>query len=223
MTDVSPTYDVVLLDLDGTLIDSEPGVQAALRHAITTGFGIVPTQAQLEEFMGPPLAEVLPRVFGLSDPADEQRFFELYCDVYFHGTEYEFDVYPGMSSLIADLQEAGSRVCLATAKPDESAARILEHADLLQHFEFIGGSHIDGSRQDKVEVLEHTLRSIDADSERHRIVLVGDRALDVRAAEAHGIDSIAVTWGYAPDGELDAAGSTHLVSDVTQLRALLLP
>lgn len=222
MTDVSPRYDVVLLDLDGTIIDSEPGVQAALRHAITTGFGIVPTQAQLEEFMGPPLAEVLPRVFGLSDPADEQRFFELYCDVYFHGTEYEFDVYPGMTSLIADLQEAGSRVCLATAKPDESAARILEHADLLQHFEFVGGSHIDGSRQDKIEVLEHTLRSIDADSERYRIVLVGDRALDVRAAEAHGIDSIAVTWGYAPSGELDVAGSTYLVSDVFRLRQLLL-
>lgn len=222
MTDVSARYDVVLLDLDGTIIDSEPGVQAALSHAITTGFGIVPTQAQLEEFMGPPLAEVLPRVFGLSDPSDEQRFFELYCDVYFHGTEYEFDLYPGMASLIADLQAAGSRVCLATAKPDESAARILEHADLLQHFEFVGGSHIDGSRQDKVEVLEHTLRSIDADSQRHRIVLVGDRALDVRAAEAHGIDSITVTWGYAPEGELDEAGATHRVDDVAGLRALLL-
>ena len=177
MTDVSPRYDVVLLDLDGTIIDSEPGVQAALRHALMTGFDIVPTQAQLEEFMGPPLSEVLPRVFGLHDPSDEQRFFELYCEVYFHGTEYEFDVYPGMTSLIADLRAAGSRVCLATAKPDESAARILENADLLQHFEFVGGSHIDGSRQDKVEVLEHTLRCIDVDSGRHRIVVVGESAL----------------------------------------------
>lgn len=223
MTAVAPGYDVVLLDLDGTIIDSEPGIHAAVRHAITTGFGIVPTQSQLEEFMGPPLAEVLPRVFGLSDPSDEQRFFELYCDVYFHGTEYEFDLYPGMAALIADVQAAGSRVCLATAKPDESAARILEHAGLLQHFEFVGGSHVDGSRQDKVEVLEHTLRSIDADTRRHRIVLVGDRALDVRAAEAHGVESIAVTWGYAPEGELDSARSTHQAQHVADLRALLLP
>lgn len=222
MTAAAPRYDVVLLDLDGTIIDSEPGVQAALRHAITTGFGIVPTQTQLEEFMGPPLAEVLPRVFGLSDPSDEQRFFELYCDVYFHGTEYEFDLYPGMAALIGDLQASGSRVCLATAKPDESAARILEHADLLQHFEFVGGSNIDGSRQDKVDVLEHTLRRIDADAQRHRIVLVGDRALDVRAADAHGIDSITVTWGYAPPSELETAGGTHQAEDVARLRALLL-
>ena len=223
MTAAAPRYDVVLLDLDGTIIDSEPGVQAALRHALMTGFDIVPTQAQLEEFMGPPLSEVLPRVFGLHDPSDEQRFFELYCEVYFHGTEYEFDLYPGMAALIADLQAAGSRVCLATAKPDASAARILEHADLLQLFEFVGGSHIDGSRQDKVEVLEHTLRCIDADSQRHRIVLVGDRALDVRAAEAHGLDSIAVTWGYATPGELDAAGATGTATAVSDLRRLLLP
>jgi len=222
MTDVSPRYDVVLLDLDGTIIDSEPGVQEALRYALVTGFSISPTTAELEEFMGPPLDDVLPRVYGISDPADIRRFFDLYCERYFHGTEYEFDVYPGMTSLISDLRAAGSRVCLATAKPDESAARILENADLLQHFEFVGGSHIDGSRQDKVEVLEHTLRCIDVDSERHRIVLVGDRALDVRAAEAHGIDSITVTWGYAPEGELDEAGATHRVDDVAGLRALLL-
>ncbi len=217
-----PAYDIVLLDLDGTIIDSEPGIQTALRHAITTGFDIVPTQAELDEFMGPPLAEVLPRVYGLTDPADEQRFFELYCEVYFHGSEYEFDVYPGMMELIRDLHTAGARIVLATAKPDESAARILDHAGLGELFEFVGGSHIDGSRQDKIDVLTHTLENVSANGQSHRIVMIGDRALDVRAAEAHGLHSIAVTWGYAPDGELDDVGATHRVDDVAALRRILL-
>lgn len=219
---MTPAYDIVLLDLDGTIIDSEPGIQTALRHAITTGFGIEPTQADLDEFMGPPLDEVLPRVYGITDPADIRRFFNLYCEVYFHGSEYEFDVYPGMARLIADVRAAGARIALATAKPDESAARILDHAGLREHFEFVGGSHVDGSRQDKIDVLEHTLASIDGDARQQRIVLVGDRALDVRAADAHGVDSIVVTWGYAPPGELDASGATHRVDDVSDLRALLL-
>lgn len=219
---MTPAYDIVLLDLDGTIIDSEPGIQTALRHAITTGFGIEPTQADLDEFMGPPLDEVLPRVYGITDPADIRRFFNLYCEVYFHGSEYEFDVYPGMAELIADVRAAGARIALATAKPDESAARILDHAGLREHFEFVGGSHVDGSRQDKSDVLEHTLASIDADARQQRMVLVGDRALDVRAADAHGVDSIVVTWGYAPPGELDASGATHRVDDVSDLRALLL-
>lgn len=217
-----PRYDVVLLDLDGTIIDSEPGIQTALRHAITQGFGIAPTQADLDEFMGPPLDEVLPRVYGITDPADVARFFELYCGVYFHGTEYEFDVYPGMADLIRDLHAAGVRVVLATAKPDESAARILDHAGLAECFEFVGGSHVDGSRQDKVDVLAHTLEQIGANGDTLRIVLVGDRALDHRAASAHGADSILVTWGYAPDGELDEVPANALVHDVAALRALLI-
>lgn len=220
---MTPAYDIVLLDLDGTIIDSEPGIQTALRHAITTGFDIEPTQADLDEFMGPPLDEVLPRVYGITDPADIRRFFDLYCEVYFHGSEYEFDVYAGMAELIADVRAAGARLALATAKPDESAARILDHAGLLEHFEFVGGSHVNGSRQDKIDVLEHTLASIDGDARQQRIVLVGDRALDVRAADAHGVDSIVVTWGYAPPGELDASGATHRVEAVSDLRRLLLP
>ena len=220
---MTPAYDVVLLDLDGTIIDSEPGVQAALRHALVTGFGISPTTAELEEFMGPPLSEVLPRVYGLADPADEQRFFELYCEVYFHGTEYEFDVYPGMVELIRDLSSSGAMVVLATAKPGESAERILAHAGIADCFAFVAGSASDGSRQDKADVIAHAFAEIDADGTTHRVVMVGDRALDVRAAREHGVDAIAVTWGYAPPGEFDDSGATRRVATVDELRALLLP
>lgn len=220
---MTPPYDVVLLDLDGTIIDSEPGVHAALRHALVTGFGISPTQVELEEFMGPPLDEVLPRLYGMTDRTDIQRFLELYCEVYFHGTEYEFDVYPGMIDLIRDLSGAGILLALATAKPGESAERILAHADVLDRFTFVAGSATDGSRQDKADVIAHAFENIEADGSTHRIVMVGDRALDARAAGAHGVDSIVVDWGYAPPGELDDCGATHQAGSVTELRALLLP
>jgi phosphoglycolate phosphatase len=220
---VTPAYDVVLLDLDGTIIDSEPGVQEALRHALVTGFGIAPTTAELEEFMGPPLSEVLPRVYALTDPADERRFFELYCEAYFHGTEYEFDVYPGMLELIRDVTDAGAMVVLATAKPQESAERILARAGVADRFAFVAGSASDGTRQDKTAVIAHAFAQVAADGSTHRVVMVGDRALDAVAAAAHGIESIVVAWGYAPPGELDDCGATHRVSSVDALRALLLP
>ena len=216
-------YDVVLLDLDGTIIDSEPGVQEALTFALVEGFGIQPTVTELEEFMGPPLSEVLPRVYGLADPADERRFFELYCERYFHGTEYVFDVYPGMAELIRDLADAGAMVVLATAKPQESAERILAHAEVADRFTYVAGSASDGSRQEKAEVIAHAFAQIEADGSSHRIVMVGDRALDVRAAREHGVDSIAVTWGYAAPDELETCGATRVVADVAALRTLLLP
>ncbi len=214
-------YDVVVFDLDGTLIDSEPGVYEALRHACLTAFGIAPTTAELEEFMGPPLSDVLPRVFGKTDPADERRFHQAYCEAYFHGTEYDFDVYPGMLELLADLRSAGARLLLGTAKPDVSAERILEHAGVRGLFEFVAGSEADGTRQDKIDVLAHAFANHPLDG--RRTVMIGDRALDVRAARAFDLDSIVVDWGYAPPGELDDCGATYRVSTSAQLRAILLP
>jgi phosphoglycolate phosphatase len=219
---VTHPYDVVLLDLDGTIIDSEPGVYTAITHALA-GFGVVPTSAELSEFMGPPLADVLPRLYGMADPTDHQRFFDRYCEVYFHGSEFEYDLYPGMEELVADLHDQGAMLVLATAKPHVSATRILEHAGLLARFSFVAGSETDNSRQDKADVIAHALDNIEADGTTHRIVMVGDRALDVRAAHVHGVDSIVVEWGYAPPGELDDCGATHQAASVTELRALLLP
>ena len=216
-------YNLVMLDLDGTVIDSEPGVQAAAKHALVTGFGITPTQEELDEFMGPPLSEVLPRVFGLTDPADEKIFFELFCDVYFHGMEYDFEFYPGMLELIDDLCAAGVVIAVATAKPAESAERILLHANIDQHFTFVAGSASDGSRQNKTAVLEHAFTQMQANADSHRIVMIGDRALDLHAAQAHGVDSIATYWGYAPEGELDDCDATHRVTTVAELRNVLLP
>lgn len=219
---MTPPYDVVLIDLDGTIIDSEPGIHTALRYALVEGFGISPTPGELAEFMGPPLADILPRVFGMTDPADHARFFELYCEKYFHDTEYEFDVYPGVGELVRDLHAAGSSVVLATAKPQESAERIVDRAGLLPYFSFVAGSASDGSRQDKADVIEHAFANISTAGASHRVVMIGDRELDVAAATAHGVDSIAVAWGYAPAGELESAGATHVVDDVRALRDLLL-
>lgn len=217
-------YDTVLFDLDGTLIDSEPGVHGALRHALVEGFGIAPTTGELEEFMGPPLDDVLPRVYGITDPADIQRFLDLYCEVYFFGLEYDFDPYPGVVDLVRDLHAADVRVGLATAKPHESAGRILDRAGIIDCFTVVAGSETDGSRQDKGEVVAHALELLGAagGTPPGRVAMVGDRALDMRAAHRHGIAPIAVAWGYAVPGELDDIGA-RVVSDAAGLRAVLFP
>lgn len=218
-----PVYDVVLFDLDGTLVDSEPGVQAALRHALVEGFGIAPTSAELDEFMGPPLDYILPRVYGITDPADIQRFLDLYCEKYFHDTEYDFDPYPGVFELVRELHGHGVTLGLATAKPHESASRILERAGVADCFAVVAGSETDGSRQAKDEVVAHAFALLGVDAAASSAVMVGDRALDVRAGLAHGIDAIGVTWGYATPGELDDIGATHVVNDSRALRGRLLP
>jgi len=221
LSDVSRRYDVVLLDLDGTLIDSQPGILRSLRHGFDAIGMEQPTDEQMSVFLGPPLHVALVDTFG-RDPADIEVFFAAYCQRYFHDAEYDFQVYPGVAELIATLEASGVRLVLATAKPHESASRILEHAKLETHFEYVAGSKSDGSRQDKALVLAHLFDELRIDPTHQRCVMVGDRDVDFHAAQAHGIDWIAVQWGFAPAGELEALPATHHAQDAQDVAAFIL-
>ena len=213
-------YDAVLFDLDGTLIHSEPGVHVAIRHALSA-FGIVPSDDELDAFMGPPLRGVLESLYGMTTEVDVERFSAGFRESYFHGAEYDYEIYPGLADLVADLCAAGVTLAIATAKPHESASRIIEHAGLAGSFAFVAGSEIDNTRQHKADVIDHALASLAVDGRSHRIAMVGDRGLDVAAARAHGIDGIAVTWGYGGIEELETSGATAIAHDASDLRRLL--
>jgi phosphoglycolate phosphatase len=218
---VRPAYDIVMLDLDGTLVDSLPGVIRSLRHGIDAIGMPQPSNAEMVHFLGPPLHDTLMGVFGRS-AADVEVMFSAYQDVYFGDAEYDFVVYDGLSELVIELHQRGVQLILATAKPHESATRILQHANLLEPFDFVSGSELDFSRQEKTEVLRYAFEQVGIDPATASIVMIGDRETDITAAQEFGIDSIAVTWGFAPAGELEAAKATHYAADALELRALLL-
>ena len=218
----TPRYEVVLLDLDGTMIDSLPGIAVSVRHGLQAiGFTEV-TDEVIMKFMGPPLKDVLVDHYGRPE-SDIGSFFTAYKEMYFDNAEYDFELYPGLAKLIEDLHAAGVMLILATAKPDVSAERILQHAKLDHLFAIVAGSHEDGSRQVKTDVLAHAFELASIDHTNTSIVMVGDRDTDIVAAEHFGIDSIAITYGYAPEGELEALSPTFYASNADELRAILLP
>ena len=116
-------------DLDGTLTDSAPGilngVQLALAH-----FGLHPPRESLNFFIGPPLLESFAGYFP-GEPDKARTALRIYREYYRERGMFENSVYPGMAGLLADLKAAGSRVHLATAKPEPFARIIVEHFGLL--------------------------------------------------------------------------------------------
>jgi len=223
--DVKPKYDIVLFDLDGTLIDSESGIITSIRHAIDAIGMEQPDQSEMVHFMGAPLRDSLIGVFGRPEE-DVEIFFNAYKDVYFGNHEYDFEMYDGIRELVQDLHAAGVTVVLATAKPQESAERILERAELVDYFVYVAGSKSDGTRQDKAEVIAH---AFDVLKERHgidpnaaRIAMIGDRDVDVHGARAHDLDFIGVRWGFGTEGEFEELEVQTTVNDTTALRSLLL-
>ena len=105
--------------------------------------------------------------------------------------------------------------------------RILDYFEIRTYFDHIAGSNLDGTHSRKEEVVEEALRrmlpaTMAPDEKRTAVVMVGDRRFDIEGAKEHGITSVGVSFGYAPDGELEQAGADHIVDTVEALEKLLM-
>lgn len=209
----------LFFDLDGTLTDPMEGITRSVQYALRH-FGIeVNDLKELCPFIGPPLAESFRDRYGMNE-AETATAIARMREYFAPKGIFENKLYPGIPELLAATAAAGCVNVMATSKPEPFARRIAEHFDIARHFRLIAGSGLDGSRTTKVEVIRHALTQLGIAPEE--AVMIGDRRHDIEGARAAGLDSIAVSWGYAAPGELEAAHPGHIVADVDALRRLLL-
>lgn len=215
-------YTIALFDLDGTVTDSGPGILNSIRYALAKHGLPVPSEDVLRTFIGPPLKEQFQAVCGLTEE-ESIRMVEAYREYYTDKGIFENSVYEGVPEMLGRLQEAGVRILMATAKPEDFARRIAEHFDFAKYFEFIGGACMDGRRTDKYEVIEYVLasRGISTEERKHT-VMIGDRSHDMIGAEKAGLHSLGVLYGYGSREELEEAGAEMTAETPEKVCRLLL-
>jgi phosphoglycolate phosphatase len=142
----------VLLDLDGTLIDSQPGILASCVAALRS-LGHEPDAIlDIKRVIGPPLEDVMK--FLLQPYGDDRiaeavlAFRQHYGDRGLLGSA----PYPGIGGSLREMQQAGLRLYLATSKREVFARRILAHLELAACFDGIYGSVPGGERDHKPEL-----------------------------------------------------------------------
>ena len=215
-------YQYLLFDLDGTITDPKVGITTCVQYALEH-FGIhEPDNDKLEPFIGPPLQDSFEQFYHMDAETAKQAVAK-YRERFQTVGLYENEIYDGMADLLKTLKEGGCRLAVASSKPTVFVKKILEHFDVVQYFDVVVGSELDGSRAKKEEVVQEALRQLDPKGQvsSGQIVMIGDRYFDVQGAKAHHLDSIGVAYGYAAEGELQQAGATFVVDTVQQLKELL--
>jgi phosphoglycolate phosphatase len=200
----------VLLDLDGTISDSSLGIGRSLHHAFTECGYVPPNDEQIRSAIGPPFEMTFPT---LGVPIDDvERVILAYRDRYEDVGLFENEVYPGVAAMLTSLADAGYTLALATAKPQHTAIRIIEHFGFTDAFAVQAGatSDVGSVRRTKADVITYALRELLIDSGPH-VVMVGDRDHDVEGAHLNAIDCIGVTWGFGSVEELTGAGAVTVV------------
>lgn len=207
----------VIFDLDGTLVDPAGGITDGIASALS-GLGLpVPGQELLDSMIGPKLSDSLLTVANV--PADRLDEVIHRYRAYYNATGIaQGRLYPGIRQVLETFVEAGLPVAVATQKPQTLARKVLAHHGIDGLFHSIHGSaddetKVDGVPLGKTEIIAAALKDLDT----QHAVMVGDRAQDVSGAIANGLDCIGVAWGFAPDGELEAAGAVAVVRDTDEL------
>jgi phosphoglycolate phosphatase len=190
---MSSPYRNVIFDLDGTLIDSRPGIQAAIRHTLAQLGHELPSNMPLDWAIGPPLEEVMAR---LLEPFRDDRInlaVSHYHDHYGGVGLFFARPYQGISRLLRGMRDAGQSLFVGTSKLAPFATVLLEHFCLAEHFAGIYGAGPDGRLSSKTELIRHILHERRLDPKA--TVIVGDREHDVIAAHTNGVGVIAVPYG----------------------------
>ncbi len=215
-----PKLNAVLLDLDGTLIDSKPGIVASHGAALRE-LGHVPDAAfDLTFVIGPVLEDVMGVVLAHYGDTRVAEAIAAYRRHYAESGIFDVSLYDGVAALLPALTGAGLRLYLATSKRTAFATRILDHLGLTRHFADITGSEPDGFRDHKPELIADILARHAIDPEG--AVMVGDRRYDIAGAHANRLRGIGVLWGYGGRQELEAAGADLVVDTPAALEAALI-
>lgn len=218
-------FKYILFDLDGTLTDPKLGITSSVQYALRA-LGIEePSLDKLEPFIGPPLTDSFREFYGLEGERLATAI-DKYRERFATQGIFENEIYPGIPQMLADLKAKDKLLAIASSKPTLFVEQILEHFEIRKYFDHVVGSNMDGTRGTKEEVVEETLRQMltvemTPAQKRDAVAMVGDRKFDIEGARAHGITSVGVLFGYAPEGELEEAGADYIVNSVRSLQVLL--
>lgn len=208
-------YKVVLFDLDGTLTDPKIGITKSVQHALQKAGVMVNDLDELEPFIGPPLQVSFQEIYGFNDTQITQAIRD-YRERFTERGMFENKLYEDIPALLAHLKQQGYILTIATSKPTVFAEQIIKYFQLESYFDLVVGSHLDGSRSAKGEIIAEVLQQLDS-YPKEQFIMIGDRKYDLIGARENQIDAIGVTYGFGSLEELKNEEPIYIVDHVNDL------
>jgi pyrophosphatase PpaX len=190
-------FDPILLDLDGTVIDSVALIRESHRHAVRTVLGQDWEDERLVANVGRPLIEQM----AVFDPDRAQELYDVYRVWNHANTSALLLAYEGVEAALRELRDDGRRLAIVTSKSHDAVDLAWGVLPTLRDLfdVVIAAEDTERHKPDAAPLLE-ALRRLGAGTEG--ACYVGDAPFDMLAGRAANLPTIAVTWGFFPPHEL---------------------
>lgn len=192
----------IFFDLDGTLVDSVPDLAFAV-DAMLAELELQPAgAARVRDWVGNGARKLVERAlaFALEQPEDalpEECFTEAYSSFlrhYGHFSGKFSRLYPGVAQTLVQLQQQGVQLVIITNKPQQFTPDVLAGHDIDGFFQLLVCGDTLAEKKPHPAPLYYAMEKLGVGA--NECVMVGDSASDIHAAQAAGIASICVTYGY---------------------------
>jgi phosphoglycolate phosphatase len=210
-------YSLIVFDWDGTLLDSASGIAASIQEASREMGLEVPSRERASHVIGLGLMDALRHAVPDLPEKSYAEFAERYRR-HFLAREEGMDLFPGVPELLADLEEAGFSLAVATGKSRKGLDRALKASGLGKHFSATRCADETRSKPDPamlLELMEELAR------EPGELLMIGDTSHDLDMAANAAVDAVAVTYGAHPEEELRARSPKGVVGSIGELGAWL--
>ncbi len=211
----------LLLDLDGTLVDTLPDLAGALNRLMASrGLAAFPP-SQVAGFVGDGVAKLVQRAFNARGREPDAQAVAAYSADYTAHATAGSRPFPDVPAVLQALHDEGWRLAVCTNKPEAAARVLLEGLGLMPLLAAIGGGDSFPVRKPDPAHLLGTLRA--AGGVPERAVMAGDHANDVHAAQGAGLPCIFAAWGYGrPEMAEGAAAVAHSPQEMAAMARNLL-
>jgi phosphoglycolate phosphatase len=209
----------ILFDLDGTLVDSLPGIEFSVRQAFDSCGLPVPKQS-LREMIGPPIRAILSRAGNVNEGGTLDTLEQAFRASY-DGEGWQRAVcFPKAQRVLRQMHDGGHRLFVVSNKPRHVSLQILEREDILQYFEAVITRD---SRSPNYCGKEEMIRAVLAERSlgSEQCLMVGDTTEDANAAAAARIKFIWMTHGYGSAAQMSSFPVAHSLESFSQFLPLI--
>ena len=208
---------LVIFDLDGTLLNTVADIAAATNHALRTLGYPTHSEGAIQGFVGNGVSKLLERSLPEDSRTEEnvsllRAHFTEYYDK--HNADLSTP-YPGIQELLRSLHEAGVMLAVASNKYQSATEKLVAH-----YFPGIDFVCVLGQRPDvPVKPSPHIVHEImdKAKVAREYILYVGDSGVDMQTAQNAHVDAVGVSWGFRPRAELQSFSPLGIIDRAEEL------
>jgi len=212
------TPAVAVFDLDGTLVDSAPGLLAGVNRRLAEAAAAPLDRAALLPMIGDGARALLARAFAARGLALPEGALPAFLAELEARPEEGAAPLPGIPAALDALAGAGWRLAVCTNKPERAARALLAALRLAPRFcAVLGGDSLPVRKPDPAH-----LRAAVTAAGGGRAVMIGDHANDMRAARAAGWPAVFCAWGYGAAAMADGAPVAAHPRDLPGLLSRLL-